>query len=353
MPPLRAHVASTFDRLQSGTTVVVRAVTGLEQLLASELKEMGHDVLGSSKRQLVVSVRDQAILTRPPRLADDLFVVAAEAPDPGVRRQELMDTAESLRLALIGHGLTPSRRPLAITASFLGRRNYSRFDIEDAIGSTLSQQGVGTYVSRRNGGIPPPDSVPWRVTLDGSTMYVGPRPFSKPLHRRRRRAETVLGSVHPPVAAAMVRLAGLGEGTTVLDPCCGAGTILLEARSIASTATLIGRDVDSGAIAAARSNGAGLEFDWALGEASAIDPSIRSVDRIITNPPWGVRRAAGDLDAFLSEWHRVLNPRGNLVVLLDEAQRSAITNHPRWRVAATYPVSVAGRHPRIFLAHPR
>jgi 23S rRNA G2445 N2-methylase RlmL len=333
--------------------VVVRATTGLEQLLASELLDMGYSVDGSSKRQLVISVEDETILTRPPRLADDLFIVAAETPDPGARRRHLIDAIESLRFDRSWHDQIPIHRPLAITASFVGKRNYSRFDIEDAIGSALCRHGFGTYASRRGGGIPPGDSVPWRVTLDGSTMYVGPRPFPAPLHRRRWRTETVLGSLHPPVAAAMVRLAGVEEDTAVIDPCCGAGTILLEARLTAPTATLIGRDLDPGAIAAAERNGAGLGIDWALGDASAIDPSIRCVDRIITNPPWGVRRAAGNLDAFLSEWRRVINPLGTLVVLLDEGQQSAITNHPHWLVMARYPVSVAGRHPCIFLARPR
>jgi 23S rRNA G2445 N2-methylase RlmL len=151
----------------------------------------------------------------------------------------------------------------------------------------------------------------------------------------------------------MVRVARIEQNTTAIDPCCGAGTILLEARSAASTATLIGRDVDPGAIVTARRNGAGLGIDWALGDASTIDSSVRCVDRIITNPPWGVRRTAGNLDAFLREWRRIIDPRGRLVVLLDETQQDSITNHPQWIVTATYPVSVAGRHPRIFLAQPR
>lgn len=151
----------------------------------------------------------------------------------------------------------------------------------------------------------------------------------------------------------MVRIARIEKDTTAIDPCCGAGTILLEARLAAPAATLIGRDVDPGAITTARRNGAGLGIDWALGDASRIDFSVRWVDRIITNPPWGVRRTAGDLDAFLAEWRRVIDPRGLLVVLLDHTQEPTMTGHPDWVVTATYPLSVAGRHPRIFVAQPR
>lgn len=352
MPSSRAFVAPSFVQSLSDSRVVVRATTGLEQLLASELTELGHSVDASSKRQLVVSVAGESILTDPPRLADDLFVVAAETPDPGAQRRSLFDAVENLRLERAHRVLSPSL-PFAVSASFVGKRNYSRFDIEDAIGGALSEQGAGAYASRRDGVAPPRDAAQWRVTLDGSTMYVGPRPFSVPLHRRPWRTQTVLGSVHPPVAAAMVRVARIEADTTAIDPCCGAGTILLEARSAAPTAALIGRDVDPGAIVTAQRNGAGLGIDWALGDASRIDSSIGVVDRIITNPPWGIRRAAGDLDAFLDEWRRVIDARGLLVVLLDQTQEPTMTGHPDWVVTATYPVSVAGRHPRIFLAQPR
>jgi 23S rRNA G2445 N2-methylase RlmL len=151
----------------------------------------------------------------------------------------------------------------------------------------------------------------------------------------------------------MARIADIGDDDTVLDPCCGAGTILLEAHTCSPTATFIGRDTDPHAIAAARHNGAGRAITWGRGDASAIEASPGGVDRIVTNPPWGVRRTAGNLAAFLAEWRRIIRPDGLLVVLLDETQESALARDPGWAAAATYPLSVAGRHPRIILALPR
>lgn len=86
MPSVRVSTTPSYAQFPSASKVVVRATTGLEQLLAAELTVLGHSVEASSKRQLVVSAMDESILTRPPQLADDLFVVATEIPDPGARR---------------------------------------------------------------------------------------------------------------------------------------------------------------------------------------------------------------------------------------------------------------------------
>lgn len=349
MSSARTFAAPSSVPLRTDSVVVVRATTGLEALLTAELTELGHAVTASSKRQVVVPAPDASILARPPRLADDLFVVAAQAPDPGTERQSLVKAAEKLRID--GAWRSPGR--FAISASFVGRRNFSRFDVEDAVGRAVTRQGGGTYVSRRDGAVPPPDAAAWRVTLDGETMHAGLRPFAAPLHRRPWRTQTVLGSIHPPVAAAMVRLARIPEGATVLDPCCGSGTILLEAHAAGRAVTLRGSDLDPDAIAAARRNDLDGAVRWRRGDARRVAASAHEIDRIVTNPPWGVRRTAGDLTAFLTEWRRVITPDGVLVVLLDQTQQDTMTGHPDWSVTSITPVSVAGQHPRIIVARPR
>ncbi|NDK30437.1 methyltransferase domain-containing protein [Nesterenkonia haasae] len=351
MPSTRAHTALTPRLLPPGSKVVVRATTGLEQVLVSEIAETGHTVEAVSKRQLIVSPANASLLSHPPRLADDLFLLAAEAPDPGVTRAALSRVAEALHFEGPQLALT-TPTVFAVSASFIGRRNYSRFDIEDAIGRRLSRQGIGSYFSRRDGARPPHGAAQWRITLDGTTMRLGVRPFAAPLHRRPWRTRTVVGSVHPPVAAAMARLANIQDHHVVLDPCCGAGTVLLEAHAQRPAATFAGRDIDSRAIAAAEHNGSGLRISWSLGDAGNTQEAPGTVDRIIVNPPWGVRRHAGDLEGFLSEWHRIMHPNGLLVALLDESQEPALAADPSWRLASTYPLSLAGRHPRIFLARP-
>src|SRR5260221_3452407 len=71
-------------------------------------------------------------------------------------------------------------------------------------------------------------------------------------------------SIRPTVAAAMVRLADLKPNQTVLDPMCGAGTILAEAylstkgrKTSEGTSwpmRFVGGDIDAGHVRAAQAN---------------------------------------------------------------------------------------------------
>ncbi|MGW6277203.1 hypothetical protein [Kribbella sp. NPDC055071] len=78
-------------------------VTGLERLAADDLVEAGHRVIDICKRQLIVEPRSAAILTNPPRLADDLFLVEAAVPDPGQTKAAL-----AVWLAKILNSLSPN-----------------------------------------------------------------------------------------------------------------------------------------------------------------------------------------------------------------------------------------------------
>ena len=69
-------------------------------------------------------------------------------------------------------------------------------------------------------------------------------------HRQRGgRVEERAGALRPAVAAGMVQLAGPPTDAPLLDPCCGAGTVLAEARATGWHA--VGGDMDQVAIGAA------------------------------------------------------------------------------------------------------
>jgi putative N6-adenine-specific DNA methylase len=55
-----------------------------------------------------------------------------------------------------------------------------------------------------------------------------------PLHKRGYRQETVEAPIQETLAAAMLRLANYSADKILLDPCCGSGTILIEAALLAS-----------------------------------------------------------------------------------------------------------------------
>lgn len=104
-------------------------------------------------------------------------------------------------------------------------------------------------------------------------------------YRGRKPPETP-GALRPTIAAAMIELAAMEDGHTVLDPMCGTGTLLLECSFRFPQASLFGSDQSAVATAAARER---------LGEKAAIerceietlDYPPGTFDRVLTNLPWG------------------------------------------------------------------
>ena len=305
-----------------------RTVHGLEDLAAAELESHGCTMLRATKRQLLLRGTPG-----PARLLDDLFHLLARTDDPARSKAALAKAVA--RLDPIPHA-----GPFSVTASFTGPRNYSRFDIEDAVARVIG----GRYATRRDGQRPPTDAVDFRVTLGPDGLLIGRRVTDRPLHRRQWKTATIPGTLHPPVAAAMARLADPRPGQLVIDPCCGAGTLLIEAAAVAPAAKFRGSDTSVVALAAAATNGPAL--DWERHDTTRLPYSTGEVDRIIVNPPWGVQVPALRAGAE-SEWRRVLRPGGLLVALLPGDRPL-----PGWRILSERPISLAGRHPRIVVAEP-
>jgi 23S rRNA G2445 N2-methylase RlmL len=163
----------------------------------------------------------------------------------------------------------------------------------------------------------------------------------------------------------MARLAGIAPDHIVLDPFCGAGTLLLEARAVEPRAMYVGIDRDPGAIAAAKANmtkanmakanalGVGADrtgvagVTWCLGDAGRLEGTA---DRIVTNPPWNVQLNIGELGPYLRAWRRALRPGGRVVAIVSEPQAAQLTRG--WSVHACYDLAIAGQHPRIVVAEP-
>jgi tRNA G10 N-methylase Trm11 len=127
----------------------------------------------------------------------------------------------------------------------------------------------------------------------------------------------------------------------VVDPCCGAGTLLVE-----SAAPGIGSDVAG--VAAARVNAHHrADIAWLTADARRLPYPDASVDHVVTNPPWNRQVAAnGTVTEFLREWRRVLRPGGRLTCL------SPWPALPGFRTLARYPISLFGQRPVITVGAP-
>lgn len=342
--------------------LVARCVSGLETVVIEEILAAGLGTIthvGHRSVEFAADRLDAGVFGL--RTADDVFLVACRRPDAGHTKEALGALGELARGVDLRRLLRDRRRlggggeiaGIEVSASFLGRRNFNRYDAEDAVGVVLAERLGVPYHSRRGGAPPPEGYAGWRLVLDGTHATLLARVASRPLHRRDYKRRTIPGTLHPPVAAAMARLAAPRPGELVVDPCCGAGTLLIEAGRVQPHARLHGFDLDPGALAAARAN-AGPEAGIVLRRADAARLPLPdgSVDVVVCNPPWGGQVApGGGLAAAPGRWWaevaRVLRPEGRAVVLVPDT--AALATAIRYGLLPGHlrHVSVSGAHPHV------
>jgi 23S rRNA G2445 N2-methylase RlmL len=233
-----------------------------------------------------------------------------------------------------------------VTASFVGKRNYSADEIKNAVAEGISSRYPWTYT--------PDDSeadLNIRIFIEHDKAYVGVRLGKSPLHERGYKQEQRAGSLKPSVAAAMLHLVEVWGGYKLLDPCCGAGTILIEGALMGAVAS--GGDIEAEAVTAARANAtlAGVNIDLQTWDARALSIPGASVSRIVTNLPWGRQIAVNEpLEIFYrevcAEMERVLAPRGRIAVLTSTPQ---LLRFNQLRQERAIVISLFGQNPTIAL----
>ena len=170
------------------------------------------------------------------------------------------------------------------------------------------------------------------LTIDGATAVCGLRLSDRTMRHRTYKLEHRPASLRPTLAAAMVRLAEIKPPHVVLDPMCGAGTLLAEHLASMQTVRVpvpaaLGGDIDAGAVRAAAANlrrlgavhlGAGTRRScrWPTRRWTASCPTRRSASSSAKPEEIGplYRR-------IFREYDRVLRPGGRAVLLTADAAK--------------------------------
>jgi 23S rRNA G2445 N2-methylase RlmL len=344
---------------------VARCIRGIEPILAAEIEgRLRADLVGTAHR--TVEFRTTSLPTSSAlRLgcADDVFLHLGQADGidhttkslallatvaARLNFDEAFETLERLR-----SGPLPSR--FTVVASFLGRRNYNRYAIEGAVAGAIASATRLVYESSREGS-PERPVLTFRVHLmnDGATVAI--RLFDAPMHRRIYKQRSFEGTLHPPLAYAMAMLAGIRPGSRVLDPFCGAGTILIEAASLEPLANYRGSDIAGERISGASENArnAGANVELTIADAGRLPCEPESVDLVIANPPWGIGvdvegTLAAEPSRFFGELARILRPAGRAVLLVHAKGLEPAALPERLRCLLRLPVSLFGQHPEIWV----
>jgi len=316
---------------------------GLESVAADEItRDLGGEVKKTARGIVVFRVPEVSPDLLKLRTTEDVYLLAwgsdsltFKAADLKTIRQWTAKQADWDRLFKLHHAVRPKpkgRPTFHLVCQMQGEHGYRRVDALDALADGLAGKVPAAWE--------PADENAYLevwLTIHGKTAVCGVRLSDRTMRHRTYKLEHVAASLRPTVAAAMVRLAGAGPGMTVLDPFCGAGTIPAEQielsrRRKAGVVTVLAGDLDANAVFCAREN---LERLGPVGlcrwDARALPLAPGSVDRVVTNPPFGKQLSPpagiGPLyAAAAAEWDRVLRPGGRAVVLVSEpdALRDAI-----------------------------
>jgi len=303
---------------------------GLEATSAKELAMLPQVSINSiSYRRISATCSGSLATLCSLRTVDDVFLEIATWMDIGRSRRSLARLRQ-LGACLDLHTaaaccarLRPVRMPPAfsLTVSFVGKRTYTSEEIKAVLAYEIERKHRGwTYQQDDRTA-----DLNVRVFLEHDVAAVGVRLTKAALHDRWYQQVHLPAALKPSVAATLVLLAQTTSTTRVLDPCCGSGTILIEAAL--QGASVCGGDRSPRAVAAARANvaAAGVKASVHQWDTTALPIATAAMDLVITNLPWG-RQVPVDEDLsslyerIFAQMRRVLAPSGRLVVLTNEPQ---------------------------------
>ncbi|MBI1914247.1 MAG: RNA methyltransferase [Planctomycetes bacterium] len=351
---------------------------GLEEIAAEEItQDLGGDIRKSGRGLIVfrVGAIDHDVLRL--RTTEDVFLYAWGTDQLTYRAIDLDSiqrwTAREPdwdRLLKLHHAVRPrpkGRPTYRLVTQMSGKHGYLRKHAHEALAKGLAGKLPASWRHAEENA-----SVEVWLTIQGNTAVCGVRLSDRTMRHRTWKVEHLPASLRPTLAAAMVRLAGTGPAHVVVDPMCGAGTLLGEQREALRPyqrqgVCLLGGDVDRNAVRAAGINlrrlgpkrcvlwpeadegDAATPVLLARWDATRLPLDDASVDRILSNPPFGKQLGElGDIGPLYRrmarEYDRVLRPGGRVVLLVGDlpSLRDAV-RRVAWKAQRQVSVRVLGQ----------
>lgn len=344
---------------------------GLEEIASNEItQELGGVVKRSGAGAVVFRVPhvDRSLLRL--RTTEDVFLLAWGTDELSYRAQDLdsirrwTERADWETLLKYHHEIRPKPKgkpTVHDVVQMTGEHGYRRIDAAKAMARGLA----GKYpASWRH--VDEDASVEFWLTIHGAMAVCGLRLSDRTMRHRTYKIEHLPASLRPTIAAAMARLADLKPGQVVLDPFCGAGTLLAEAQYHGKgrrgpdgspwKTHLVGGDLDRSNVRAAAANLRSLgDADLREWDARSLPLEDASVDRVLSNPPFGKQLGTPEeigplYRQAVREMDRVLRPGGKATLLVADvpALREA-AEKIGWRSQRRVNVRVLGQRATILV----
>jgi len=146
------------------------------------------------------------------------------------------------------------------------------------------------------------------------------------LHVKRYRLYDHPAALKPSLAYVMLRLSGARDGESIVDPMCGGGTIAVEAALLYESSPITCIDINPRFLKGTLVNVIAARVEGRVrlvhGDARRLTryTGVESVDRIVTNPPYGIRmgelgEVRETMEEFIVEAYRALKRGGTLTLI--------------------------------------
>jgi 23S rRNA G2445 N2-methylase RlmL len=264
------------------------------------------------------------------------------------------DWANLLRLHHTVHPRPRGKPTYRLVTQMSGKHVYQRKHAREALAKGLSGHLPASWRPAEENA-----AVEVWLTIQGETAFCGLRLSTREMRHRTYKAEHIPASLRPTVAAALVRLTGFGPGMVIVDPMCGAGTIVAELMEVLRSHRGQGVHVLAGDIERAALNAADVNLRrmplalLAHWDARRLPLADACVERIVSNPPFGKQlldpEEIGPLyRAMTVEYDRVLKPGGRVVLLVsDLGMLERAARAVKWKPQRRIDVRILGQHAGI------
>ncbi|MBV8450654.1 MAG: methyltransferase domain-containing protein [Deltaproteobacteria bacterium] len=283
-----------------------------------------------------------------PTALERIAAIAREAP--------YVEQGLAMRARLMPGTRSGRRLRYRVIARMAGEHQFRRVDLARAISRGIAERGDHSWR-------PSPDEadVEFWATLLPRELILAIRLSNERMRHRDYKVAHLPGSLRPSAAAALALLSTPMPEDIVLDPLCGAGTLLIERAHLGRYQLLIGCDLDAKALAAVREN-VGPRYKplelhrW---NATALPLPDSSITKIITNLPWGIRHGSHEdnrrlYPRLLQEFHRLLQPGGRAVILTGETRlMSDLITRGLFRPDKVLRVSILGANAAVYVSSRR
>ncbi len=257
------------------------------------------------------------------------------------------------------HEYTSKLDKFAVRVERVGNHEYTSLDIAKVVGdavrdSVRNKKGHDIRVDLDY----PSFVVSINVIEDEILILLELGEFSR--HQRGYRIYEHPASLSPVLAYALLILSNVRDSELILDPMCGGGTIAIEAALLLENAGIYCMDKSVKHINGAEINAKAAlvhnRIRFLIGDATNLSYYFKTVDNVITNPPYGIRLGRPSLirplyQKFVSSLAKIV--RKKVAIITTEYQfLEEQLSKAGWAIVHTRRVMHGNLYPHIVIAEP-